>query len=238
MNVIIPMAGRGKRFEDVGYSIPKPLIMINGIPMIQLVVNNLGIKGNYIFVCRKEHYQKFLLQKLLTNVKPGCKIILLDHITNGAAETALHAKEDINNDEELIIADSDGWVSWNYDDFLNFLKNKNPDGGIVTFKSTEDKWSFAKIDRSGVVVKVAEKIPISNNAIAGIYYFKKGKYFVEAAENMIKKNIKTKNEFYIAPVYNQIISSGKKIMAYPVDNMIGLGTPKDLQKFLNHFNDL
>tara|TARA_B100000678_G_scaffold21335_1_gene16397 strand:+ start:103 stop:816 length:714 start_codon:yes stop_codon:yes gene_type:complete len=228
------MAGRGKRFEDVGYSFPKPLIDIEGKPMIQLIIENLNLTGKHIFLCQKEHYEKYALDKLLEMLSPNCKIIQIDGITDGAAVTALKAKELINNDEELIIANSDQWINWNPQHFLSFLQNNDADGGIITFISTHPKWSFVKVNESGLITELAEKKPISNIATAGIYYYKHGKTFVEAVEQMITKNIRTNNEFYIAPAYNEIIQNGGKVFHYPVAEMYGLGTPEDLQYFLQN----
>ena len=228
------MAGRGKRFEDMGYSFPKPLIDVEGKPMIQLIIENLNLTGKHIFLCQKEHYEKYALDKLLEMLSPNCKIIQIDGITDGAAVTALKAKELINNDEELIIANSDQWINWNPQHFLSFLQNNDADGGVITFISTHPKWSFVKVNESGLITELAEKKPISNIATAGIYYYKHGKTFVEAVEQMITKNIRTNNEFYIAPAYNEIIQNGGKVFHYPVAEMYGLGTPEDLQYFLQN----
>ena len=236
MQILIPMAGRGKRFEDAGYSFPKPLIDINGKTMIQIIIENLNFSAEHILICQKEHYEKYALKELLDLITPNCKIIQVSEITEGAACTALLSKESINNDEELIIANSDQWVNWNNQHFLSFLRDNDADGGIVTFYSTHPKWSFVKLDDEGKVTIVAEKKPISNIATVGIYYFKKGKYFVEAAEQMIGKNIRTNNEFYIAPVYNEMIQSNKKILNYPIAEMRGLGTPEDLSKFMENID--
>ena len=170
------MAGRGKRFEDAGYSFPKPLIDINGKTMIQIIIENLNFSAEHILICQKEHYEKYALKELLDLITPNCKIIQVSEITEGAACTALLSKESINNDEELIIANSDQWVNWNNQHFLSFLRDNDADGGIVTFYSTHPKWSFVKLDDEGKVTIVAEKKPISNIATVGIYYFKKGKY--------------------------------------------------------------
>ena len=230
------MAGRGKRFEVAGYSFPKPLIDINGKTMIQVIIENLDFSDEHIFLCQKEHYEKYALKDLLTLISPKCNVIQVEDITEGAACTALLAKELINNDEELIIANSDQWINWNNQHFLSFLRENDADGGIVTFYATHPKWSFVKLDDEGKVTTVAEKKPISNIATVGIYYFKKGKYFVEAAEQMINKNIRTNNEFYIAPVYNEMIQSNKKILNYPVAEMRGLGTPEDLSTFIENID--
>ena len=236
MKILIPMAGRGKRFEDAGYSFPKPLIDINGKAMIQVIIENLNFPSEHIFLCQNEHYEKYSLKELLELISPSCKIIKVNEVTEGAACTALLAKELIDNDEELIIANSDQWIDWNNQHFLSFLRNNTADGGIVTFIATHPKWSFVKINDKNEVIEVAEKKPISNIATVGIYYFKKGSYFVKAAEKMIEKDIRTNGEFYIAPTYNEMIQEGKKILHYPIAEMRGLGTPEDLSNFMVNIN--
>jgi len=236
MKILIPMAGRGKRFEDAGYSFPKPLIDINGKAMIQVIVENLNFAADHIFLCQSEHCAKYSLKELLRLISPDCKIINVNGVTEGAACTALLAKELINNDDELIIANSDQWIDWNNQHFLSFLRNNDADGGIVTFIATHPKWSFVKINDKNEVTEVAEKKPISNIATVGIYYFKRGKYFVDAAEKMIEKNIRTNDEFYIAPTFNEMINQEMKILHYPIAEMRGLGTPEDLTNFLSNIN--
>ena len=233
MNVIIPMAGRGKRFEDAGYAFPKPLIDVNGKPMIQIIIENLNLTAKHIFICQGEHVQKFAIHDLMNLLKPDSEIISINEITQGAAETVLKAKDLINNDDELIIANSDQWIDWNPQHFLSFMRKKEADGGIVTFISTHPKWSYVRINDENLVEEVAEKRPISNIATVGIYYYKHGKDFVKAAEQMMTKNIRTNNEFYVAPVFNEMIESGKKIHIYPIAEMKGLGTPEDLLRFFD-----
>lgn len=225
------MAGRGKRFQDSGFTFPKPLIDIEGKPMFQLVVENLNLPGKHIFICQEEHYKKYALKDLIDFVKKDSEIITVNEITQGAAVTVLLAKDKINNDEELIIANSDQLVDWNSQHFLSFVRKNDVDGGIVTFISTHPRWSFVKLDEDGFVNEVAEKRPISNIATVGIYYFKHGRYFVNAVEEMIKKNLTVNNEFYVAPSYNEMIAKGMKILPYPIAEMRGLGTPEDLQKY-------
>ena len=236
MKILIPMAGRGERFEAAGYSFPKPLIDINGKTMIQVIVENLNFPAEHIFICQKEHYERYSLKELLELISPKCSVIKVNETTEGAACSALLAKELINNDEELIIANSDQWINWHNEHFLTFLRNNDADGGVVTFISTHPKWSFVKVNDEGEVTSLAEKKIISNIATVGIYYFKKGKYFVESAEKMIRKNIRTNNEFYVAPVYNEMIEAKKKILHYPIAEMRGLGTPEDLTRFFENMN--
>lgn len=236
MNIVIPMAGRGSRFQKAGYTFPKPLIeVMDGKPMIQVVVDNLGFDGKYVFLVQKEHCDKYALRYLLPLIcQPNtCEVIQVDGITEGAACTVLLAKEFIDNDEELILANSDQWVDWDQEHFLAFMRNRKADGGILTFHATHPKWSFARIDElSERVIEVAEKKPISNAATVGIYYFRRGRDFVWAAEQMIKKDIRTNGEFYVCPVFGELIEDNKKILPYWVPQMRGLGTPEDLDRFI------
>lgn len=235
MNVLIPMAGAGSRFVDAGYTFPKPLIQVNDRPMIELVVNNIGIEANFIFVVQKEHREKYNLDTMLSLIAPKCKIVEVDGITEGAACTALLAKEYINNDSPLFFANSDQYVEWNPVEFMYEMQERQCDGGIVTFKATHPKWSFAKVDENGYVTEVAEKNPISDDATVGYYYWKKGSDFVKYAEQMIDKDVRVNNEFYVCPVFNQAIEDDRKIRIYEAKKMWGLGTPEDLEYYLKEF---
>jgi HAD superfamily hydrolase (TIGR01509 family) len=232
LNVLIPMAGAGSRFQQAGYTFPKPLIDVMGKPMIQVVVENLNIDANFIYVVQKEHKMKYNLDTLLNLITPGCKVVEVDGLTEGAVCTALMAKEYIDDDNPLFFANSDQLVEWDSNEFMYKMNETDSDGGIVTFRSTHPKWSFAKINDKGFVVEVAEKNPISNIATVGFYYWKKGSDFVKYAEQMIEKNIRVNNEFYVCPVFNQAIQDNKKIKTFDISKMWGLGTPEDLNIFL------
>jgi HAD superfamily hydrolase (TIGR01509 family) len=235
MNILIPMAGAGTRFQQAGYTFPKPLIDVNGKPMIQVVVDNINIDANYIFVVQKEHREKYNLDALLKLITPKCTIVEVDGITEGAACTTLLAKEFINNDEPLLMANSDQFAEWDSNEFMYKMNEQNVDGGIVTFKATHPKWSFAKVDEYGYVTEVAEKNPISTDATVGIYYWTKGSDYVKYAEEMIANNIRTNNEFYVCPVFNQAINDGKKIKSFNIEKMWGLGTPEDLKHYIQNY---
>ena len=233
MNVLIPMAGAGSRFEQVGYTFPKPLIDVTGKPMIQMVTENLNIEAKYIYIVQKEHYEKYNLKYLLNLItNNNCEIVQIDSLTEGAACTTLLAKEFIDNDEPLLIANSDQFVEWDSNEFMYSMVADNVDGGILTFEATHPKWSFAKLGNDGFVSEVAEKKPISNIATAGIYYWAHGSNYVKYAEQMIEKDIRTNNEFYVCPVYNEAIQDGKKVKVFQIEKMWGLGTPEDLEVFL------
>ena len=235
MNVLIPMAGAGSRFAQVGYSFPKPLIEVNGKPMIQVVLENLNIEANYTFVVRKEHYEKYSLQYLLTLIAPNCNIVQVDELTEGSAGTKVLAKEFIDNDDPLLLANSDQFMEWNSNESLYAFNADGIDGGILTFKATHPKWSYAKVGKDGFVSEVAEKKPISDDATVGVYYWKKGSDYVKYTEQMIEKDIRTNGEFYICPVFNEAIADGKKIRIKEIERMWGIGTPEDLSYYLEHY---
>jgi len=236
INIVIPMAGYGSRFSNVGYKEPKPLISINGKSMIQIVVENINVDGQYIFIVRKEHYEKYGLEHHLNKIAPNCKIIQIDAVTEGAACTVLLADNYINNEVPLLIVNSDQYLEWNSNEFLYFAESDNVDGCISTFYNTHPKWSYAKLDDNGFVTEVQEKNPISTMATTGIYYWKYGKDYVKYAHEMIDKNIKTNNEFYVCPVYNEAINDGKKIKVLDCKKLWGLGTPEDLCFFTQNFD--
>ena len=232
LNVLIPMAGAGSRFASAGYTFPKPLIEVRGKPMIQVVVENLNIKANYIFLVQKAHYEEYNLKYLLNLIAPDCKIVLVDGMTEGAACTTLLARGLIDNDNPLVMANSDQYVVWNPNECMYAFKADSIDGGILTFHATHPKWSYAKIGSDGFVAEVAEKKVISENATVGIYYWSKGSDYVKYADQMIEENFRVNNEFYTAPVFNFAIRDKKKIRIKEVHEMWGIGTPEDLNYFL------
>jgi len=233
LNIVIPMAGAGSRFEKAGYTFPKPLIEVKGKPMIQLVVENINIEANYIYIVQKSHYEKYQLNYLLNMITPNCKIICIDGITEGAACTVLCSKEFINNDKPLLIANSDQWIKWNSSEFMYQVQETKVDGCILTFESMHPKWSYV-VKKNDFVESVHEKQVVSSEATVGIYYYKKGSEYVSYAEQMINNNKRVNNEFYVCPIYNEFIADGKKITTYPVEKMYGIGTPEDLDYFIEN----
>lgn len=234
MNIVIPMAGAGSRFQKSGYEFPKPLIDVGGKPMIQRVVDNININARYIFIVQKEHREKYNLDMMFKLFVPEFKVVETEGVTQGAACTILLAKEHINNDEPMLLVNSDQLVEWNSNDFMYKMQEHKSDGCILTFTSTHPMYSFAKVNENNVVTEVAEKNPISDQATVGFYYWSKGSDFVKYAEQMIQKNVRVNNEFYSCPVYNEAIQDGKTITAYHVDKMWPLGTPDQLLYYLEN----
>ena len=236
LNVLIPMAGEGSRFANAGFTFPKPLIEVNNKPMIQVVTENLAINASYTYIVKDSHFDKYNLNYLLDLIAPGCNIVRVDKTTEGAACTTLLAEEIINNDNPLLIANSDQYVDWDSQECMYFFSDPSIDAGMLTFQATHPKWSYAKLDEKGLVTEVAEKKPISTNATVGIYYWKKGSDYVKYAKRMIEKNIRTNNEFYVCPVFNEAIQDGLKVKTFEVKKMWGIGTPEDLRVFLEETN--
>ena len=234
MKILIPMAGEGSRFVKEGYTFPKPLIDVRGKPMIQSVVENLDFDCEYIFLVRKKHVEQYsgLIDTLDRITNGRFNYVEVDGLTEGAACTALLAEKYIDNDEGLLIANSDQHIEYERENFITLKSLTNVDAMVYTFNAVHPKWSFVKTNSRGFVTEVAEKRPISNIATCGIYWYRRGSDFVKYAKQMIKKDIRVNNEFYIAPVYNELIQDGKTLVPFYVHKMWGIGTPEDLRYFL------
>lgn len=237
-NVVIPMSGYGSRFANAGYILPKPLIPVRGKPMIQVAVENLNFSPesvNFIFIVRMEHIEKYNVQYILNLISPGCTIIPVDEVTEGAACSVLLAEKYINNNEHLFIANSDQFVEWNCNEFMYSMMAEDVDGGIATFRADSTKWSYAKTGKDGFVTEVAEKKCISEHATVGFYYWNKGSDFVKYTRQMIENDVRVNNEYYVCPVFNEAIRDSRKIKIFPVEKMWGIGTPEDLTYFLDNY---
>ncbi len=229
------MAGLGTRFSEAGYTDIKPLIEILGKRMIEHAVDSVGIEGNWVFIVQKHHREQYSLDAILDKIRPGCTIIDTGGgVTEGAACSILLAEKYINPECPLILINSDNIIKWDATTMYNDLLSSDNDGLILCFKDTDPKWSFAKLDDSGrYVERVAEKNPISDNATAGLYIWKKAEDFIHAAKSMIFKNIRVNNEFYLCPVFNENIEAGQKIIITFAEEMHGVGTPDDLNCYLD-----
>jgi NDP-sugar pyrophosphorylase family protein len=238
LNIVLPIAGRGSRFASAGYTVPKPLIPIHGAPMIETVVRNVRPRSNhrFIFVALREHLDHLGMQEALERAAPGCAIVPVERVTEGAACTVLLARDLIDTDEPLMLANSDQWVDVDINEYLAAMDRSSADGLIMTMTADDPKWSFVGLDRTGRVVRVVEKEVISSEATVGIYNFRRGRDFVRAADQMIRRDERVNNEFYVAPVYNGLIEDGARIAIFNVGRegagMYGLGIPADLDRFL------
>lgn len=237
MNILMPMAGRGARFKTAGYTVPKPFIPVDGTPMIIRVVRNVapGWPARFVFLCLSDFLEEFgdAFRKLLDDDGIDYEIISVDGVTEGAACTCLLAESKIDNDQELIIANCDQLVldPQYMPSSIQFYRRQQADGGILCFLNDSPKWSYCRL-KDGAVSEVVEKQVVSNIATVGIYYYRQGALFVEAAHRMIERQFRVNGEFYVAPTYNELIARGRVMIPYMVNTMVGLGTPEDLQAYL------
>lgn len=238
LNIVVPMAGRGSRFANEGYELPKPLIDVNGKHMIEVVIHNLkpSQEHRFIFVCQNEHIQKYNLKDIFNKACDNFELVGIDGITEGAAITVLKARKYFDSEEPLMIANSDQWVDMDINNYLHDMEQRSLDGTMLTMKADDPKWSYAKVTEDGTVTEVVEKVVISDEATVGIYNFCSGKEFCQLADEMICKDIRSNGEFYVAPVYTLLAKKGGKIGVFNIgkeaEGMYGLGIPSDLELFL------
>lgn len=238
LNIVIPMAGRGSRFAQAGFRDPKPLIPLGSRPMIQWVIDNIrpSRPHRFIFLCLAQHLVDYPeVPATLRRLCPGCQIVQVREVTQGAACTVLLAREFIDSADPLMIANSDQFVDIAIDEYLGPGDAPNTDGLIMTFWADHPKWSYCRMRPDSTVSEVIEKKVISNEATVGIYNFRRGADFVHAADRMIERNERVNGEFYVAPVYNQLIADGARIVVHNIGRdgagMYGLGTPEDYRAF-------
>jgi len=236
-NVVFPMAGAGSRFASDGYDTPKPLLDVDGMYMIQRAAYGCNMGGRHIYIVQKEHSEKYNLKELLPSFTPPLEVVVIevDGVTEGAAASVLLAKEYIDNDDLLVICDSDTIMDW---DPIKFLvdggEGRHLDGALVTFPAEGDSWSYVELGPDEEVKSVSEKTEVSTHGCAGVYYWRRGSDFVKCAEDMIKKDLRVNNEFYVAPVYNQAIQKSLRVGIHEVEtsSVISLGTPELYEEYL------
>jgi dTDP-glucose pyrophosphorylase len=238
LQIVIPMAGRGSRFANAGFTTPKPLIPVGGRPMIQWVIDNVrpSRAHRFTFICLQEHLDQYPeVPRELRRICPGCEIVPVAAVTEGAACTVLLSRKFIDSADPLMIANSDQIVELDINGYLAAADAPGVAGLIMTFWADHPKWSYCRMRADGTVSEVVEKQVVSNDATVGIYNFRHGRDFVRAADAMIAANLRVNNEFYVAPTYNQIIAEGGKIITMKTgregNGMHGVGTPEDLEKF-------
>lgn len=238
LNIVLPIAGRGARFSNAGYSVPKPIIPVHGMPMIELVLRNVrpACPHRVAFLALEDHLVGTGLRAILEQAAPDAAIIPVRKVTEGAACTALLGRAFMDSNEPLMLVNSDQVVDIDINAYLASLDNHDADGLIMTMWADDPKWSFVNLASNGLVTRVVEKEVVSNDATVGIYNFRRGRDFVQAADRMIEKGLRVRGEFYVAPVYNEMIEWGARVVAHRVGavgkGMYGLGTPEDLQDFL------
>lgn len=240
MKILMLFSGDDKAFTDAGYLYPKNLTEINGMPLIQNVLqcfSDVIVGSNtLILTIRQPEIDKYHTSAVAKLLYPNAKILTVPNTSRGAACTVLLAIEDINDDEELLIINGDIIIESSITPAIEDFRKRELDGGVVTFDNVHPRWSFVKCDESGAIIEATEKRPISHNATVGVYYFRHGRDYVEAAENMIRKDASVNDAFYICPVFNELVLMQKKLGIYQVDSELyySLATPKGIEQYQKH----
>jgi NDP-sugar pyrophosphorylase family protein len=239
MNIVMPMAGRGSRFAQIGIATPKPLIEVFGRPMYAWAMDSLplNLARRVIFICLEEHLRQPALESDIRHRYGALdpEIVRLEEVTEGQACTVLKARRWIDNDEPLLIYNADTYCRTLLAERLPRLRPQ-VDGLLGVFRAPGEKWSFARADSAGRVLETAEKSRISDWASTGLYYFRRGRDFVRHGEAMIDAGERVNGEFYVAPIYNRLIAAGAQIYIDPAQEVWVLGTPEDLRNFQQRFN--
>lgn len=237
LNILLPLAGPNTYFDSQEYPFPKPLIEVLGTPMIERVINNLNEINEdkrFIFLIRNEDCSKFHVDNTLRLLTGDRGIIIkVQGDTGGALCSALLAIDHINNSDQLLIANSDQIFKNNLHLYFEGMKRVDGDAACMTFSSIHPRWSYVKIDESRAIIQASEKNPISKNAVAGIYYFKKGVDFVGAAKKSIFKDSSTDGKYFISSAINELTLMGKKAISVEVNNAdyVSFYTPQKIAEY-------
>jgi len=236
LNILIPMAGLGKRFEKTHPNTPKPFIDIKGKSMLSRVIENLkDNRARFIFISQEEIFKNEKFKNIIKNENIEYKTVIAPNKTDGPACSCLLAKDLIDNDDPLIVVNCDQIIiDFNLNNLLKFVDFNNADGVIGVFHSTSSKNSYVKLGDDLRIQEIKEKIVISNIATNGLHFWKSGKFFIKSAEEMLSQNDRYSDEFYVAPSYNYLIKKGKKILPYYYNLHYPIGIPEDLNYFIEN----
>lgn len=237
LQILMPMGGLGQRFRDAGIDTPKPLIPVLGTPMFKKALASFDAypgEKRHIFVIRKDTDDEYGLAQQIKEILPDAKINILDHNTQGAVETCLIAEEHIDPDLPLVIMDCD--IAFDsplyFENIKDAVDNNAFDGLLLSFDSTDPRYSFAKTNDDDLVTRTAEKVAISNNALMGAYFFTQASSFLDAAHQLVSQQISSEmKEYYVSLIYNILLEKGRRIgLAKGV--FYCFGTPEELEQYL------
>lgn len=240
LHIVMPMAGEGSRFANAGWTIPKPLIELDGQPLFKHAISSVtadGIEMKYSFIVRHEHIEKYGIDAGIKSFLPEANIFSVMKTTRGAVETCLIAESAIADDDAVIVMDCD--LEFRSVKFIEIIKGilfqsmEEANGGaLVSFESDQPKYSYAEVGEDGYVVRTAEKEVISNHALCGAYFFSTGKRFKEIAYQLLNESEFNKKEYYVSLLYNYMLAAGEKVRLVPMEEYYSYGTPEELQRYL------
>lgn len=240
LHIIMPMAGEGSRFAKAGWTTPKPLIELRGVPLFQRAIGSVALPGvemKYSFIVRQEHIDKQHIDQLIKAILPEARVFSVLKTTRGAVETCLVAEDAIYDEDAIVVMDCDlEFRSVGYNELVGralSVSAEEADGGaLVSFESNNPRYSYAQVDDQGRVLRTAEKEPISNHALCGAYFFGSGKDFKRLANQLLEDGTHGKAEFYVSLLYNYLLAEGKVVRLAPMEEYYSYGTPEELKRYL------
>lgn len=243
LHIIMPMAGEGSRFAKAGWTTPKPLIPLNGKPLFLHAIDSVKIEDvpmKYSFIVRKEHIDKYGIDKSIKEILPEANVYFVEKTTRGAVETCMIAEDSIQDDDALVVMDCDlEFSSKKYNELIKNSLSKSPGeacgGALVSFESDLPKYSYAEVDANGRVLRTAEKEVISSHALCGAYFFASGKEFKHVASELIHSPME-KPELYVSLLYNKILAKGSPVYLAPMELYRSYGTPEELSQHTHSLN--
>ena len=240
LHIVMPMAGEGSRFIKEGWTTPKPLIELNGLPLFKHAISSVtdkDIQMKYSFIVRQEHIDKYQIDKGIRSFLPEANLFSVVKTTRGAVETCLIAENAIADDDAVIVMDCD--LEFRSKKFMEIIKqilNKPIEeatgGALVSFESNEPRYSYAALGEDGFVARTAEKEVISNHALCGAYFFASGRRFKQIAHLLLAEPAFTKPEYYVSLLFNYLLKDGEKVWLAPMEEYYSYGTPEELKRYL------
>ena len=238
LHIIMPMAGEGSRFIKEGWTIPKPLIELKGLPLFLRAVRSVTIEGvpmKYSFIVRKEHIERYQIDRRIKSLLPNANVLFVEKTTRGAVETCLMAENLMADEDAIIVLDCD--LEFRSQTFMDGIKNilEQPSsvangGMLVSFESLEPRYSYAEVDGNMIVKRTAEKEVISSHALCGAYFFSSAKGFLKAAHRLMNEPVFTKPEYYVSLLYNYLLADGETVRLAQMEEYYSYGTPEELRK--------
>ena len=240
LHIIMPMAGEGSRFLKEGWTTPKPLIEIHGVPLFKRAIGSVDVESapmKYSFIVRKEHIDKYHIDEQIKAILPEANVFYVEKTTRGAVETCLMAESVIDDADGIVVMDCDlEFRSKGYTEGIKSILQKpieQANGGmLVSFESNEPRYSYAEVDENMIVKRTTEKEVISNHALCGAYFFSTGKGFLAAAHRLLNEPVFTKPEFYVSLLYNYLLANGETVKLATMEDYRSYGTPEELKRYL------
>lgn len=240
LHIIMPMAGEGSRFLKQGWTTPKPLIELKGVPLFKRAIGSVAVAGapmKYSFIVRKEHIDNYHINDQIKAILPNANVFYVEKTTRGAVETCLMAEPVIAEEDSIVVMDCD--LEFRSKGYIQGIQHileqpvEEVNGGmLVSFESTEPRYSYAEIDENMTVKRTAEKEVISNHALCGAYFFSSAKGFLNAAHRLLNEQVFTKPEYYVSLLYNYLLANGETVKLATMEECYSYGTPEELKRYL------